>query len=441
MAVDLLGLQSQKKYREAQGKVVEDLLRGLLKNSPRALPSNAVRALLRGMPAARVAKLIEILIDHLNQHPGPVESGEEFFGWQHEQHCKGPLPPNFIRYVGNNLGGNASSPPYIYNACLSGQLVNIGYDTDWSTFVTTMPSSAIGIQKHARYGNPGDPEFLQNNQCRDRWIRKVGGSPVIYQPAESYQTHPAEEYPVSLPDWAPSIPEFAPFWLPSPPGGPSAAPKRLRKTSPFFETGPDIATSPLGLPGPNGHPTRAPGRGPHVSPKPGTSPGTGPGSSTGHPPVTIDDLHAENTQVQVDGDGNTSRPRSTHHFAPPPRGVKEKKVALGGTGKLGRFYGSLSEGKELIDDIWGALPDDVKGKRRKTPQQKLTDLWQHWDRLDAAKAIGNVIWDKSVDRIIGAAASAGRKAWRDHAPPGLRASRGPTLGMRYTQHVLGRSHF
>lgn len=114
---------------------------------------------------------------------------------------------------------------------------------------------------------------------------------------------------------------------------------------------------------------------------------------------------------------------------------------MGGTGALGRLYGRLSEGKELIDDVWGALPKDVKGRRRKTIPQKLMDLWEHWDRLDIGQAVQNIIRDKSTDRIIGAAAQRGQKEWQTLRKRGLRASVGPQYGSRYTQHVLGRSHF
>lgn len=435
MGLDLLGLQSQKKYRAAQGQALEAMLKALLRDAPKAVPSSAVRALLRGMPAARVAKLIEILIDHLAKHPGgTTEHDEDFLGWTHWEHCKFPRPDIYAYWGEAWPEGGLGTPPYIFNACIAGQ-ARIGLPT-LQPWVGTYPSSTIGIIKEGEHPYFGGPA----TQMLDRWGRSKPG-PVIYQPAESYQTGDPGEYPVSLPDWAPSIPEFAPLWLPSPPGGPRAAPKRHRVGSPYFETGPATRTSPVGLPGPDGYPGSRPG--PSRSPEtgPGGYPAPAPGTGTGHPPVTIDDLHADNTQVQVDGDGNTSRPRSTHHFAPPPRGVKEKKVAVGGAGKFGRFYGSLSEGKELVDDVWGALPDDVKGKRRKTVQQKLTDIWRNWDRLDSVKAVENIIWDKSVDRIIGAGAQAGRKAWRDYAPPGLRASRGPQLGFRYTQHALGRNHF
>lgn len=109
-----------------------------------------------------------------------------------------------------------------------------------------------------------------------------------------------------------------------------------------------------------------------------------------------------------------------HRFAPPPRRRDREGKALSTAGRIGaalfRLLDALSEGAEIVDAIYDALPEDVKARwnRPKRPGDnfgqyglegadwKLQALYYNWHKVDVEQAVKNMWKNALSDRIIGA---------------------------------------
>jgi hypothetical protein len=116
------------------------------------------------------------------------------------------------------------------------------------------------------------------------------------------------------------------------------------------------------------------------------------------------------------GAGTAVRTNSPTVRTPPGPGVKERKATIKSSMPiLHGVLGTITEGADLIRAIHGALPPqfqakpkrnpNAKGKKDKwkasSPQEKLGALYDHWDKIDIGKAVGNVIKQEAGDRLIG----------------------------------------
>lgn len=141
-------------------------------------------------------------------------------------------------------------------------------------------------------------------------------------------------------------------------------------TSPPWEIVIDIPVSPGG-----------PGTNPGGSPDPGTNPNPG-----GQPvtPVRTNPRHI---------------PRSR-----PPRGDKEKKTRAKNAavlGFIGGSLGALSEANDVIDALYEALPREYQSGGNFV--DRAHDVLEHFDHIDAAQAIQNLVLNELEDRAIGRA--------------------------------------
>lgn len=111
-----------------------------------------------------------------------------------------------------------------------------------------------------------------------------------------------------------------------------------------------------------------------------------------------------------------------HKRTRPGRRVKESKfqgapaAALMAFRALSRLKESLTELNDFLDSLLESLPKDLQkvphtGKFA-TPQEKLAHLHKHWDKVDAGKAIAELIQNEIEDRAIGRAIAASDKAAR-----------------------------
>jgi len=115
------------------------------------------------------------------------------------------------------------------------------------------------------------------------------------------------------------------------------------------------------------------------------------------------------------------RPRQLTRNAkrrPPRKNEKEKKFQ-GANKTIQKIFRRLSQGKEaasemddFIDTIFEALPKkrqrELKG--RKTPQQKLKKIYEHWDEIDWQEWGKNYLENWLEDKVVGRALKAGDKA-------------------------------
>lgn len=94
---------------------------------------------------------------------------------------------------------------------------------------------------------------------------------------------------------------------------------------------------------------------------------------------------------------------SSHVRLRPHRNEKEKKRLPKGPWNIpGNFLHNLTEFNDFVDAIYDALPDRYKTPGRKTPQQKLLDIWNGLDHVDWGGAFGNYLYNHFEDAIVGA---------------------------------------
>lgn len=120
-----------------------------------------------------------------------------------------------------------------------------------------------------------------------------------------------------------------------------------------------------------------------------------------------------------------TRPRAGGHNLLPPGAVtpggrvKERKGVVGNT-RLGRALGvalrAATEGLDIVDAIWQALPAEVRGRGYMSPLDKAQEIYRHLDEVDLEQAILNILWQQAQDRVI---AGAARTRARDRTSRGL----------------------
>lgn len=141
-----------------------------------------------------------------------------------------------------------------------------------------------------------------------------------------------------------------------------------------------------------------------------------------------------------------SRPRPGYSPSRrPPRGTKEKKTL--GTAALGvklfRALDKISEGAEVVDAIWRAIPKDKRKKKPGRPlldaagqygidgaDWKLVQIYDNFGSIDWDQAVRNIIANEVEDRIIGGVQGTVKKAYR--GPTGQISQ---TFGKQVSRHV------
>jgi hypothetical protein len=139
-----------------------------------------------------------------------------------------------------------------------------------------------------------------------------------------------------------------------------------------------------------------------------------------HQPVAEPVLGTTAEIVSSSGKYHAPASRPRHRSVRPERGTKERKSKAGQLGNaLARLLDKLSEGAEVVDAIYRALPDDVRKRwDKKNPPRpgdqmgqyglegadwKARAIWANADKLDVAKAIRNIIANEIEDKLYGEA--------------------------------------
>lgn len=100
-----------------------------------------------------------------------------------------------------------------------------------------------------------------------------------------------------------------------------------------------------------------------------------------------------------------------HETKPPPPGTKEKKV------KLSLFWrgakkamSEITEYGDAMDDIYNAIPESVRGKRKRGRKKRWAYVYAHVNDVDWGDAVWNILKDQAEDMFYGRSAKAGQKA-------------------------------
>lgn len=330
-----------------------------------------------------------------------------FMGWQLVQECGMPMRP---QNWGNWVGWSGSKP--VAGFCWTGQ--GISAFVPWPGPV---PNENIrGAHVYRKYQlSPARGDLYQY------WGRDLpalpGQYPRWYPPSPSAPPRPAPKprrLPRTNPEWKPE----ADPWDPPRRTSPSAPPSRR----------PRPGTPPVDNPG-------SPGIGDPDNPHPWSPgrwnvptpwrhiPSRGPNPWSPPPAPDVKDLPARGVQrdttVKFEED---SKPEVNTETRPvtrkkPPPGTKEKKFEGSGEG-IKKFFRHVSRGKEFlseVDDFIDVLYDALPKKRqnlkgRKTPQDKLKKVYDHFDEIDWTEAAKNWVENYIEDKVIGTALDKSNKA-------------------------------
>lgn len=127
------------------------------------------------------------------------------------------------------------------------------------------------------------------------------------------------------------------------------------------------------------------------------------------------------------------RPRKTTHKRVPPSPRKPERKLVWDIGKLGKFYGTLTEVDDFIKAVWKALPPNKRCDAR-TIQDRILCVWRNWKYVDRNEAFWNVIEDNFKDAVFGKLGRLQKKGIRKAADKGYyRSPVGPEFGRRFTQ--------
>lgn len=122
----------------------------------------------------------------------------------------------------------------------------------------------------------------------------------------------------------------------------------------------------------------------------------------------------------------------TRFPAPPGRGVKERKAALVIGGTLSKIVSGLTETNDAVKAIWDALPKEYRSKGKLNIQDRLRDLYNHWDKVDLPQAVANLIQEQLQDAFYGKAGQLSKRGVSNAAEHGYyRRSVGLQSGDRY----------
>lgn len=108
-------------------------------------------------------------------------------------------------------------------------------------------------------------------------------------------------------------------------------------------------------------------------------------------------------------------------IAPPVGGEKEAKVKAP-PGLIRVFRGLVYEATELndfIEALHNALPDHLRSSRN-GPRGRALAVWRHFDQIDVAQALGNILLNEIEDRAIGRSLGGARSVLRNYDRRGVR---------------------
>jgi len=234
-------------------------------------------------------------------------------------------------------------------------------------------------------------------------------SPADPSPANAYMQPFADPVTEAQPDWQPwrdptspiDVPQFDPFNLPiqQPAGRPLPVPFWFLPMMPAYDPAPGLEHRQVGY-------RVAVGRIdlPVVAPTPATV-----------------------VAVAATGSGRF-RSTAVHAWAPPrPR---ERQMKVRASVMIARMITSvvangITEGADLIDALWDALPDGLKTRKkgeRTTLATKIAEVWSGVEDIDLPKALTKVVQNELVDRAIGTASQKAGEARRRADPGALTSS-------------------
>ena len=316
-------------------------------------------------------------------------------------------PPTGFNAAWTNAGGPAGSEslkPWTYIAGAGVPNPSGHADNTWQfgggTAIGTGTTGAATLINVYRGPRPGTNQMNAYQQ----FYRPGGGASV------------------AGPNWRPlNIPSVVP--LENPMANPDAIPIRqpMAPVVPLPMTHPGVFPKPGQMPGvqpgpkPGAFPGTKPGIMPLPIPKPGglpivVGPVIGPGAQPWVPPKIV-----VSPKPGVSSKPPTIyKPPPSGPSQPPKKGWKEKKLnvkSIGGAATAIWVAGNaFTEGVDLMESIYDAIPDYPGKKDNPTPYDMAEAIYDNFDEIDWPSAIENWINNQIEDAVFGGIGKAGNKA-------------------------------
>lgn len=312
--------------------------------------------------------------------------------WKLWTTCPDPSAP-FPWYVCSRVYGLTNGPPSGYEAegsvyCLGEQAGFPCDGTDPTIPATWTPPNPF-VNRVAFYQVWHNPVTGADRAWFINSYRKevASSDPITFIPPQSGEINSVfgPNVPV-MPWWVPLLPNLAPV---AQPYEAPAKPLNVPRPDPWSPESPDVGPRPAPKPVPDTVPF--PGLEPYITPVPRPAPA---------PSVSIDPLAPGKPQPGT-------RP---HVPRPPGPGEKESKSRLGPLASAAWHHvGGITEGVDLINDVYEALPKDLKIAlykklgRQPTPQEKVEAIFANLSKVDIPQALLNYINSQLEDMVFGIA--------------------------------------
>lgn len=390
-----------------------------LRPSPLAIPAAAARAASRvgpnafGLPA-QVAASVYQLYQHWLTEQQPFVIGKPKADFKYDgtwQECPTPSSPPCIGLAPTHYVRDHS-----VSACNSGGPCSINLIA-FNIFPLPITPAHVASSNHYYFytGELSNP----NRWTMVRQFWNPIGAPSAGYP--QYELSSPEAFPQSGADASPSPDPW------------SQGINQPRVEAPAFPHWAAPYRNPFG--NPYYAPTEQPQRGPlpNTNPRPRDKPDPATAPSVGKPGPRFSINPNANT---VQSTQPSSRPQQNPKRA--RKGVKERKVILSVGGVTSTIVGAITEANDLINAIWDALPQKYRSKGKLGLQDKLKDLYRHWDVVDLPLAVANIIAEQIQDAFYGRASSKLREGISNAAEHGYyRRGVGAQSGDRYRPRYSG----
>ena len=349
-----------------------------------------------------------------------------------------PVMPNYCGERWQNATGCVPSNPG-WTSQVAGDCST--FASGW--FVTGAPPYILRGQRE--WTTLSNGSHLKHDQWFQGWrkvatLTNAGLVPGYYAPPAEWEF--PEELPIMQPAVQPTKPPPArspdPWEEPSDPekepDAPSPSPSPLPRVfplplfpfpvvtypgwiypppgvgHPIVVVPPDVIVEPGPGPGPGPGDTPTPSKDPKPGPYPRPMPRPGPGPSP------------EPEPGPGPGGGGVIITRPGNPTARQPRkNTKERKVTVRTvSGRLWAALNLFTEGLDFVDVLWESIPKEDRTQPRRNPRtgevypvgvdDRLWDIYDHWDEIDIAVALENFINNQVEDFVYGQAGMATGRA-------------------------------
>lgn len=272
---------------------------------------------------------------------------------------------------------------------------------------------------------------LKRYKLHSLWRQDAGTStptPQFVPLTVPWLPSPFEPNKTPLDLFLPSVdPIFSPIHQPTPAPLPLPYPFLPKFQPPVNPNAPPGESTRRGNSAPVPNPFVNPNAPPVVQPSPNTAPQPAPAPGRGIRPRRKP-LPAVGPSFSIGAGGTIKRLPPGHAPVPPGPGQKQRKfIANLPPGFLSSLLNAITEGVDVIDAIWRAIPNSCRNNNARSPQAKAVNIYRCAHVLNVPQAIVNLIAAQASDKIIGTVSSLAGQSFGQASGSPVGPGTGPAL--------------